>query len=404
MSLNGKKVMLLGGNYFQMTATKAAKELGCHVISVDYLPDNPGHKYADEYYNVSTTDKEAVLELAKKLKIDGIVSYASDVSAPTAAYVAEKMGLPTNPYDTIEIMTRKDLFHAFLKEKGFYIPEIRNAKSKDEIHAFYDEIKKPFMIKPVSASGSKGVSKIENREQIEEAYAEVKKYMSSDIFVLEEFVQRDYYQIAGDAFVKDGKIIYFGLANEHFDNSINPLVPIGESFPADISQEKHMKALLEIERALNVLGYMNGAVNLDFMFDTEGNVFIIELGPRNGGNLISDAILEASGTNLAEWTIKNALGEKIDTVGRPIKKFISSYIYHSDKTGIYQGIDIDKKLKHSIVRSDMFVEAGFQIKRFENGGCGIGAAILQFESKEEMLYIMDHMNEHIEIKVKEKDE
>ena len=92
-----KKIMLLGGNYFQMTATKAAKELGHYVISVDYLPDNPAHKYADEYHNVSTTDKEAVLALARELNIDGIVSYASDVSAPTAAYVAEKMGLPTNP-------------------------------------------------------------------------------------------------------------------------------------------------------------------------------------------------------------------------------------------------------------------------------------------------------------------
>ncbi len=85
-----KKIMLLGGNYFQMTATKAAKNLGCHVISVDYLPNNPAHKFADEYYNISTIDKNAVLTLAKKLKIDGIWSYASDVSAPTVAYVAEK--------------------------------------------------------------------------------------------------------------------------------------------------------------------------------------------------------------------------------------------------------------------------------------------------------------------------
>ena len=68
-----KTIMLLGGNYYQMTAVKAAKELGCHVITVDYLPNNPAHKYADEYYNVSTTDMESVLKLARSLKIDGIV-------------------------------------------------------------------------------------------------------------------------------------------------------------------------------------------------------------------------------------------------------------------------------------------------------------------------------------------
>lgn len=57
-----KKIMLLGGNYYQMTATKAAKALGCHVISVDYLPDNPAHELADEYYNISTIDREAILK------------------------------------------------------------------------------------------------------------------------------------------------------------------------------------------------------------------------------------------------------------------------------------------------------------------------------------------------------
>ena len=110
-----KRIMLLGGNYTQMTCTLAAKAEGYYVISVDYLPDNPAHKFADEYHNVSTIDKEAVLELAKKLDIDGIVSYASDVSAPTAAYVAENLGLPTNPYDSVMIMTHKDLFRDFLK-------------------------------------------------------------------------------------------------------------------------------------------------------------------------------------------------------------------------------------------------------------------------------------------------
>ena len=63
--INMKRIMMLGGSYFQMSATKRAKELGYYVISCDYLPDNPGHKYADEYYNVSTIDKDAVLELAR---------------------------------------------------------------------------------------------------------------------------------------------------------------------------------------------------------------------------------------------------------------------------------------------------------------------------------------------------
>lgn len=97
-----KRIMMLGGSYFQASAIKRAKELGYYVITCDYLPDNPGHKYADEYHNVSTIDKEGVLKLAKELKIDGILAYASDVSVSTAAYVSEQLGLPSNSLTTTQ--------------------------------------------------------------------------------------------------------------------------------------------------------------------------------------------------------------------------------------------------------------------------------------------------------------
>ena len=81
---------------------------GIFVITCDYLPDNPGHQYAHEYHNVSTTDKEAVLNLARELKVDGVVAYASDVAAPVAAYVCEKLGLPSSPYESVRILSTKD--------------------------------------------------------------------------------------------------------------------------------------------------------------------------------------------------------------------------------------------------------------------------------------------------------
>ena len=118
-----KKILMLGGSMQQIPAIKQAKEKGYYTITCDYLPDNPGHKYADEFHNVSTTDKEAVLELARKLEIDGIVAYASDPAAPTAAYVAGEMGLPGNPYQSVEILTQKDLFRDFLQKNGFNTPK-----------------------------------------------------------------------------------------------------------------------------------------------------------------------------------------------------------------------------------------------------------------------------------------
>jgi len=114
-----KKLLLLGGSAQQVVAIKTAKRLGYYTVLCDFLVDNPGQFYVDKFYLVSTTDKKAVLNVAENEKVDGVLAYASDPAAPTAAYVAEKLGLPTNPYWAVETLCNKDKFRTFLKTNGF---------------------------------------------------------------------------------------------------------------------------------------------------------------------------------------------------------------------------------------------------------------------------------------------
>ena len=109
-----KKILLLGGSAQQLVAIKAAKELGYYTIVCDYLPDNPGQYEADKFYATSTTDIEAVYEIAKEEQINGILAYASDPAALPAAIVAEKLGLPTNPAKSVEILGLKYPWRKFL--------------------------------------------------------------------------------------------------------------------------------------------------------------------------------------------------------------------------------------------------------------------------------------------------
>lgn len=134
-----KRILFLGAAPSQIPPIEYAKSQGYYVITCDYLPENLGHKLADEYHNVSTTDKEAVLALAEKLHIDGIVAYASDPAAPTAAYVAEKMGLAGNPYTAVLTLARKDLFRAFLKEHNFNVPASQSFYTLSEAEKWLDE-------------------------------------------------------------------------------------------------------------------------------------------------------------------------------------------------------------------------------------------------------------------------
>ena len=99
-----KKLLLLGGSRYLLPAIKAAHDLGVYVITADYLPDNYAHQFSDEYHNVSIIDRDAVLKLAEDLNIDGIMSYATDPGVVVAAYVADKLGLPTSPVKSVAIL------------------------------------------------------------------------------------------------------------------------------------------------------------------------------------------------------------------------------------------------------------------------------------------------------------
>ena len=127
-----KKLLLLGGSAQQVVAIKTAKRPGCETILCDFLPDNPGQYAADKFYLVSTTDKEAVLDVARKEQGDGVLAYASDPAAPTAAYVAEKLGLPGNPYKSVEILCNKDKFRRFLAQNDFATPTAHSYETREE--------------------------------------------------------------------------------------------------------------------------------------------------------------------------------------------------------------------------------------------------------------------------------
>lgn len=192
-----KKILLLGGSAQQVVAIEKAKELGYYTVLCDFLTDNPGQYVADKFYLESTTDKEKMLEIAKKEGVEGVLAYASDPAAPTAAYVAEKLGLPGSPYKSVEILCNKDKFRKFLEENGFCTPR---AKGYTNIEEALDDLenmcfKFPVMSKPVDSSGSKGVIKIENIKEAEEKLKYSMSFSRGKRIVVEEYVEKYGYQI-----------------------------------------------------------------------------------------------------------------------------------------------------------------------------------------------------------------
>lgn len=393
-----KKIMMLGANFFQMTAIKKAKELGYYVITVDYLPENPGHAYADEYHNVSTVDKEAVLELARSLRIDGILSYASDVSAATAAYVAEALGLPTNPYQSVLVLTRKHLFRQFLNENKLHMPKGQAFDDKAKAREYFYQMQLPVMIKPIDASGSKGVIRVQNREDFESVFDEAMSYSIEKKVIIETFIRKKGYQIDGDGFLKDGKIVFFGVMDQHNNIERNPHAPIGLSYPSIQAAEHQKKAYGLMQSMFDLLQMRFGAFNFEYLVEENGDVCVLEIGPRNGGNFIPDTLEYALGADLAEASIRACVGDAYGEALTCDKHLIaSSYVIHSLKTGKFQQLKIHKEVKDKIIKKVLFVSEKDPVRAFRNGGDSIGAMVIAFETVGQMKRMMDRMWEYVEV-------
>lgn len=397
-----KKLLMLGGSHFQVPAIKTARLMGHYVITCDYLEENPGHQYAHEYHNVSTTDKEAVLSLAKLLKIDGIVCYASDPAAPTAAYVAEKLGLPTNPYKSVDILSNKDLYRDFLAKNGFNVPKAKGYNLLEEAKVDFHTFKMPVMVKPVDSSGSKGVAKIDSIDLLEEKVDVALSFSRVKRFIIEEYVEKFGYQIAGDGFSVNGRLVFRCFANQHFEeNSVNPFVPIGNSWPYNMPEYVHKKIHNEIQRALQLLEMKTGAYNFDIRIDNDENIYLMEIAPRNGGNLIPQVTNYATNVDMVEYTIKAALGEDCSnlTLIKP-KGYWSCYVIHSEKIGVFKKMEVNEDFrKNNLIECKLFVKPGEKIFAFTGSNMTLGMMILKFESMDEMLEKMNTISSFVNITI-----
>lgn len=396
-----KKILLLGGSAQQIIAIETAKRLGYYTVLCDYLEDNPGQDYADRFYLVSTTDKDAVLKVAQEEQIDGVLAYASDPAAPTAAYVTKKMNLPGNPYESVEILCNKDKFRKFLSENGFCTPKAKGYS--DLIEAALDikngMFKMPAIVKPVDSSGSKGVSLIDSDNDITNKLEYAMSFSRDMRIVVEEFVEKLGYQIAGDALSVDGDLVFRYFANDHFNsNCVNPFVPIAASFPYNMPEEVQNKIHTEIQRLIKLLHMGTCTYNLDMRIDKDYNVYLMEVAPRDGGNYIPQIIKYATGEDLVEYSIKAAMGEPIKKVGfgKP-HGYYAYYAVHSLTDGILDRIDIKPEVNNMILENHVINNKGDKIKAFTGANTTLGCLLMKFDSMDQMLDMMDHSEEWIKV-------
>lgn len=393
-----EKMLLLGGSSQQVIAIETAKKLGLYTVLCDYLPDNPGQYHADRFYQTSTTDKDAVLQLAKKEQIDYIIAYASDPAAPTAAYVAEQLGLPSNPYKSVETLCNKDLFRNFLSAHGFCTPKAKGFDNKERVLSEIADFSLPIIIKPVDASGSKGATVIREKEDIEKAVDFAFSFSRGHRIIVEEFIEKKHpYLIGGDIFVADGKVVQWGLMNCHRDSRVNPLVPVGKSYPPMLETADLQAVKDTLQKLVTELDIRFGPMNVELILDRYNRVFPIDIGPRSGGNMIPDLLGMIFDCDVVQMSIKAAMGICGDSEFGSGKLYYATLNLHSEREGLFEKAEFSSDIEQYIIRKCIYKKPGDRVNVFSNASDALGIVFFKFPNQHVMISLEEQMNEHVKI-------
>lgn len=399
-----KKILMLGGSAQQVPAIEAAKKMGYYTVLIDYLPDNPGRFVADKWYQESTTNIDAVYRIAKEEGVSGILPYASDPAALPAAIVCERLGLPTNPAESVEILGVKHKFRSFLQDNGFPCPRTFTFSPDmplEEIEKGMSGLQFPIVIKPTDSSGSKGVSFLSDMNGIKNAVTHADSYSRNKILIAEEFIERGFPDvIGGDIFVENGKIILFGdMACLRGDNG-KSLIPIGKRMPHGLTSSQSEKLHAELQRLIDKLCIKNGELNIELIIDKKDIPHFIELGPRAGGNMIPIQLSDAYKINLIKANVAAAMGQPTELVPVKPTEAYMTYVLHSLKDGILQRISYSTEIEPFIYRKVHYKADGDKIEIFDGAGKAIGIVFMRFPDSETMNAFQPKLDTFIRVELK----
>ena len=394
-----KKIMLLGGIHYLRPVIQAAQEQGYYVITADYLPDNIAHKYSDEFCNVNIVDKEAVLQAARKLEIDGIISFGVDPGVVSAAYVQEQMGLPQmGPYESVRILQNKDLFRAFLREHEFNVPEARSYTSKEVALNDTGWLTYPMIVKPTDSAGSKGVTRIDSLEDYADAVKYAFEKSISGTIIVEKFIDKVGCSSDTDSFLLNGELKFVSFNAQRFDeNAANPYTPAAYSWPSTFPEhEEDLRS--ELVRLLSLLNMNTSVFNIETRVASNGKPYIMECTPRGGGNRLCEMLRYATGVDLITAQVRAAVGDMVKGIEqKPYNGHWAEIILHADRDGIFSELEIAPNIPAKIIETDLWVKQGDLVHAFNGANDAIGTLVLQFEKSDDLELVIKHQSEWIKI-------
>lgn len=299
---------IIGASYLQLPLIEKAKEMGYTTHVFAWAANDIGEKEADYFYPISIIEKDKILEKCMEIGICGICSIASDVAVVTVNYVAEKMKLPGNSIASTGKCTNKHLMRQAFEANGD--PSPKSFLIEADIDVKELNLKYPAIVKPTDRSGSRGIYKVNSAEEALTVLKESVEESFEKKALIEEFVEGQEYSVEHISY--NGKHYFLALTQKYTTGAPH-FIETGHLEPAPVTDALLEKVKQTISHALDSLDIKNGASHSEIKIDDKGNIQIIEIGARMGGDCIgSDLVKYSTGYDFVKMVIDVACGREPD--------------------------------------------------------------------------------------------
>ncbi|MFR2732713.1 ATP-grasp domain-containing protein [Hoylesella buccalis] len=311
--LKNKRLMILGTNEYQNPLIIRAKELGYETHVFGWPVGEIGEKTANVYHPINILDYDLLWEECQKLRPCGVASICSELAMHPMNMLLRKMGIPCNSHETEDATTNKYKMRVLMRKAGLDSPRFMLVTDKmtiDEIRDNMVGFHYPLIIKPVDLSSSRGVEKIDDPQQLEEALAYSLEWSKIKQCILEEFIEGPEY--SGESIAYEGKYKLLAITEKHTTGAPH-FVETGHRQPAHLSPEMQKKVERVLYRAFESLGIQYGAIHPEFRITPDGKIIFMEIATRMGGDCIgTDLTPLSSGYDFMGMVIKICCGKAPD--------------------------------------------------------------------------------------------
>lgn len=399
------KILILGGSPFQLPLIRRAKARGLRVATCDYLPGNPGHGLADEYHNVSTTDRDGVLALARRIGADAVATLASDPAVQTVSYVAEAQGLPGAPLGAVVPLTEKDAFRELMRSIGLRTPASQVLAEADlpslpDIAGLLARSGRRHIVKPVDSCGSKGVTALDaDADGLAPAVRSALGHSRARRCIVETYVEGGA-PIEGDGYLVAGRLVYHYFGDDQLHTAGGVRIPVSTRWPSRQPAEVVGDLVRQVEAIAAASGYLDGPVNVEALVTPDNGVWVLEVAPRNGGNHLPLIQERLSGFDSVGAVLDAALGQAVRApVAGKRQDPGAHYILHVGVPGRFRGVRCSDVAHRHLVLLDVFKQPGEAVQPYAGSHTTIGVALMVFDNLDQRDRVMDDIGMHVSVDV-----